>query len=447
LTTLTRPELAGTTNFYLAESVKNSHILAGLQNPLITDFEITASGWANDKTYQLQATLQPNNRQVTVYVGQYGGRWLVEGLDLLLPSTTETQPAVPGAAVAAAGVNIKPVNGNGTGQLVFQIASGGPIYVINADGTGLRYLTTGMDPQLSPDGTQVAFTRWWPEYELLTINIDGTGERSWAKGWRQMKSPTWSADGNSLIFSWLISSRDEEIERINLADAARSGLNIRVPRIAREVEVKNGILTYKIPPDAEWNLKKIDLATGQLQDLPGGKYAYSPTAHPTNAQEVIYTAADSGLGQLDLANNSARPITTETRDRAPVFSPDGQRLAVSFWQDGNWEVYTLNSDGSGRQRLTSTPLTEIVAKTQLQTAFVDGKERFVPGQNPHWNNAAPAWSPDGQQIAFLTDRSGKWEIWIMNADGTNQRPMFPNGALDELKLIYAGVDERMISWR
>jgi Tol biopolymer transport system component len=68
-------------------------------------------------------------------------------------------------------------------------------------------------------------------------------------------------------------------------------------------------------------------------------------------------------------------------------------------------------------------------------------------KNPHWNNAAPVWSPDGSQIAFVTDRSGKWEIWIMNADGSAQRPMFPNGVLDELNFEFAGVDERMLSWR
>jgi hypothetical protein len=35
----------------------------------------------------------------------------------------------------------------------------------------------------------------------------------------------------------------------------------------------------------------------------------------------------------------------------------------------------------------------------------------------------------------------------MNADGSDQRPMFSNGALDDLSFNYAGVDERMLSWQ
>jgi TolB protein len=140
-------------------------------------------------------------------------------------------------------------------------------------------------------------------------------------------------------------------------------------------------------------------------------------------------------------------VTADGRDHSPVLSPDGGKIAVSYWQDGHWEVHVLNADGSGRQRLTSTPLTVLAANRQLTRAVVDGKERVVSTPNPTWNNAAPVWSPDGSQLAFLTDRTGQWEIWLMQADGTNQRPMFPNGALDGLTLSYAGVDERMLSWR
>lgn len=446
LTTLTRPELVGTTNFYMTDTVKNSDILAGLQNPPVSGFEMTAASWANDQTYQVQATLQPDKRQVNVYVGKYNGRWQVEGINLLLaPVVNNTTPG--NTAQVAAVSSIKGVAGNGSGKLVLQSQSGGPFFVINADGTGLQYVSNGIDPQLSPDGTKIAFTRWEPEYALYTINLDGSGEQVVTKGWRQMKSPTWTAGGSSIVFSWQSGGQlDDEERQINLAEAAQNEDGFEVPSNARDVEVEDGILTYRIPASANWYLKQVNLANGQLQDLPAGQFTYSPTGNPVRSNEVIYTAGDGGIATFDLQSNVARPVTTDARDRAPVFSPDGSRVAVSYWQDGNWEIHTMNADGSNRQRLTSTPITVLAEQTQLVSQYVDGKERLVPVENKKWNNAAPAWSPDGQQIAFMSDRSGKWEIWIMNADGSNQRPMFPNGALSNVAFNYAGVDERMISW-
>src|SRR6185436_16624365 len=80
----------------------------------------------------------------------------------------------PGAAVAAPGG----VLGE---RLVFMTSSGGDLYVINIDGTGLRKLASGViDPVVSPDGQQVAFTRWdGAEFgTLYVMNLDGAGERA-----------------------------------------------------------------------------------------------------------------------------------------------------------------------------------------------------------------------------------------------------------------------------
>ena len=44
--------------------------------------------------------------------------------------------------------------------------------------------------------------------------------------------------------------------------------------------------------------------------------------------------------------------------------------------------------------------------------------------------AAPAWSPDGRKIAFVSDRDGNSEIYVMNADGSGQRRLTRNPAYD-----------------
>jgi hypothetical protein len=61
------------------------------------------------------------------------------------------------------------------------------------------------------------------------------------------------------------------------------------------------------------------------------------------------------------------------------------------------------------------------------------------------NSVSPAWSPDGNYLAFLIDRTGEWRIWIMEADGEGARPMF-DSELDGLRLEYAFAGERAIDW-
>jgi Tol biopolymer transport system component len=61
------------------------------------------------------------------------------------------------------------------------------------------------------------------------------------------------------------------------------------------------------------------------------------------------------------------------------------------------------------------------------------------------NSVSPAWSPDGNHIAFLTNRSGEWEIWIMESDGSNPRPLFDT-ELDGLTPECAFAGERAIDW-
>lgn len=84
---------------------------------------------------------------------------------------------------------------------------------------------------------------------------------------------------------------------------------------------------------------------------------------------------------------------TNVIDSYPMFSPDGKKIAFESNRTGNFEIYTMNADGSNIQQLT------------YNTAF-DG---------------TPAWSPDGKQIVFASERDNDPEIYMMNADGSNQK--------------------------
>jgi hypothetical protein len=48
-------------------------------------------------------------------------------------------------------------------------------------------------------------------------------------------------------------------------------------------------------------------------------------------------------------------------------------------------------------------------------------------------------------IAFLSDRSGEWEFYLIDADGTNQRKILGN-VTEELSIFHTGGNERVLSW-
>jgi len=102
----------------------------------------------------------------------------------------------------------------------------------------------------------------------------------------------------------------------------------------------------------------------------------------------IWTTTERGYAPPD----ACCQVSQGASDTAPDWAPDGARIAFSSREDGNYEIYVINANGTGRTRLTRTAGT----------------------------NVAPSWSPDGQWIAYLSDRSGSWAVWLVRPDHADQ---------------------------
>lgn len=290
------------------------------------------------------------------------------------------------------------------GKIAFQESSGGRIFTVNADGSGLTYLTNGLDPDWSPDGSQILFTRWeWDPPSVFVINADGTGEREIVPG-PKAKGPQWSPDGSHIVFT---SERRES-----------------AGRFCFQPPFGGPAMCITLPKENHWKISVLDLATGHIMDPATDPFSFAPSWSP-DGRRLVYDGV-RGLRPADPIeghDQEAAYIDYDHRDMYPVWSPTSDRIAFMFRQHDHWEIYAVNADGSGRARLTESPLFE-----------------------PSRNSVAPEWSPDGQWIAFLTDRRGKWEVWMMRPDGSEEQPMFPPGALEGIEFQYYEQSEHVLDW-
>ncbi len=414
--TLPAPETPATTQAKIVASSLNIRQGPGIDYPVIG---VALAG----ETFEIAGTSDSHWVQITTAAGQTG--WIsgkpaytqISGPLNELP-LVDTPPVIQ----APAGPKSK-------GKLIFATGSGGDLYSINIDGTSLQHLAGGViDPAVSPDGQTVAFTRWDGAEmgTVFTLDLKTGAERAVLADTLQAKSPTWSPDGTEIIVSFQHGGlRDPQPE----CKKAKPGEGISLPnsriRIIKTHVSNTGVVTicFIRLEYLHWKLRKVNLTTGQFEDLPADTYSYNPAWDPQNPWRVVY-AGEQGLIQLDVTTGDYQALTDDLRDTDPVFSPDGQKLALTYQQHLHWEVYTLDLTTGARQRLTKPPLLA----------------------DPQYNSASPAWSPDGGQIAFVTDRTGRWEIWVMNADGSNQHPLFAPEIQNQWELQYWGMNERLLNW-
>jgi TolB protein len=132
---------------------------------------------------------------------------------------------------------------------------------------------------------------------------------------------------------------------------------------------------------------------------------------------------------------------------ALVAAPAGSdpKILVPSKRSGNFEIYLMNADGGDAKNLTNSKSFNV-----FPTWSPDGKTiafcRYDEGQLPSiWTMEAdgknvkqltkehdrgPAWSPDGKKIAFCRHVDGNPEIFVMDADGSNQTNLTKNAAFD-----------------
>ncbi len=284
------------------------------------------------------------------------------------------------------------------GKIVFQQASGGNIYTVNGDGSQLARVSTGLDPAWSPDGKQIALTRWEHPAGVYIAEADGSNERNISSA-RQPLSPQWSPDGARVAFT-----------RPNGGPQYDSTFCF-------------GRFCFTAMADPWWKIAVVDVNTLAFSEPRCTKHCFSPTWHTDN-KTIAYADAQIGIMATSIEGGDAWTLYTQNPNvQSSIYSPDGSKLAFMFRQHDHWEIGVINADGSGMIGLTR--------QDPLAFAVV--------------NNVAPTWSPDGAQVLFLSDRNGKWEFFVVNADGTGLHQALKS-VTDVLPIYYNFSNERVADW-
>jgi Tol biopolymer transport system component len=271
-----------------------------------------------------------------------------------------------GAVAAAAALAVVPAQATfkgANGLLVYQAQVGDhtQLFTIHPDGSGARQLTHFTDSDAtnalwSPDGSKLAFSREWGpnKSRLYTMNADGTRLREFDQTLR-------------LAAAWLPNGRDLLVlKKLHWTIVTAGGTQ---PRDAR------------IPGTG-----------GSPCVLADGKgVAMIASLGRTDGKAALF------VGRIGGGNGSLKRITPwgTLADKIDC-SPDGTRIAFSAPEFGgprSSNVYAIGVDGKGLRQLTHDR---------------GGKV----------NDGLDSWSPDGKKIAFVSNRSGTYEIYSMNADGT-----------------------------
>jgi serine/threonine protein kinase len=222
-------------------------------------------------------------------------------------------------------------------------------------------------PRWSPHGQRIAF---WAlpdpgrgQRDILTIPAGGGAVVPVTDDPPLDWTPVWSHDGKWLYFA---------------SDRGGSMNLWRAP-----IDEATGQLNGPLQPVTTPSPWTGDLAVAQAT----GKIAYASTNSEANVHRI---AIDP---QTLAVTGTSVPVTTGSSLLvSPDVSPDGSMVVLNNFT-GQEDIFVVRADGSELRKLTDDA----------------AKDR------------GPRWSPDGKRIVFYSDRSGRYELWMIEPDGSNLR--------------------------
>ncbi|HET7039010.1 MAG TPA: S9 family peptidase [Gemmatimonadales bacterium] len=244
------------------------------------------------------------------------------------------------------------------------------LWIMDADGKRNRFLTDGSSARWSPDGTRIAFLRdgeprgsqlfvRWMDAEGATTQITRVDESP--------GEPSWSPDGQWIAFVMNVDRNDAPF-RVSLPSRPEGAKWVADPKIVTRLGYRRDRQGYI---DAGYRHLFVVPATGGTpRQLTDGDWNHSGTAWTPDGREILFSGLrvdtaeyawrESEIYAVTVAGGAIRQLTTRRGpDGNPVISPDGRLVAYTGndWSTDTYaatRLYVMGIDGSNPREISGT---------------------------------------------------------------------------------------------
>lgn len=197
-------------------------------------------------------------------------------------------------------------------------------------------------------------------------------------------------------------------------------------------------------------------------------------ASKPDLREIIVSHADEKnklqLYRIKEDGSSKRQITDAKHDcMMPAWSPDGKKIVYVQQSDRGLDLWLTSPDGKNAEVLTNsgrnvipswlpdsthivwmvfTPGMDPSAESQLQimnTETLQSRRLFSDPEQIKFSNSMPVVSPDGERVAFVSNRGGRFRVWMSKLDGSQAKPISPLPA-DYDETLNAPIAQKVPCW-
>jgi tricorn protease len=294
------------------------------------------------------------------------------------------------------------------------------LYEVPVDGGLEMPLPTdwGTYASYSPDGRKLAFNRhpipWWRKHYRGSYSAD-----------------LWVMDVEKKEFKKLLDADlPDDAKPNNLWPMYGNGEIFFVSD--RETQAKAGSKEVMRSVNNIWKISESGGKPVQVTRHRSGSLFYPSLS--SDGKVIVYEE-NSGLWKLDVASGRSTEvkvhISTDTKDN-------------------NFRILTINGEADSYHLSPSSRRAVVSAHGELFTIATDRGE-IGRVTRSYWRDRNPAWSPDGKKIAFISDQSGRDELWVCDAEGRNAKKLSDadtektglDWLPDSKSLVYGASDKKL----